>query len=120
MRVGSLDVDLMTPVSLAERYEVLGAEGQGVAPTRIFALALALCWPRLRRELQREGHRYDGRPADFGGRVLDHLLGNGVPFAEIVTAGRQALELCARDLPGLEVPKDPGNSEGAAAESTGT
>ena len=108
------------PKSLAERYDVLFAEqGQEIPAQRVYALALALAWPKLRRVLQSAGIVYKGDPAKFGGRVFEYLIGSGAAgLSEILRWGKAAITVIAGDeLPGLELTA---SSEDAVGNSPGT
>lgn len=101
------EVTLRAPNSAAERWDFASTE---VGGTRLLAAALGLCWPYLRGKLQKDGVRYRGEVATWGGQVFDWLLGKGVTVDEIVTAGKAALPVLTTDLPGVGLPKTDGET----------
>ncbi len=88
-----LKARFIVPASLAERFELLYAANE----ERAYAAALFRCCGPLRKKVAAK----DNIP-DLGKAVLDYLLGEGVPWFEILTAGRTAWMHCIRDLPDLE------------------
>ena len=87
------DVELVRPRSFAERYDVAAAAGENVH--RACAAALGFSWVWLRRQLG----PYDGRSAcAYGGRVIDFLTDQGVPFEAVIEHGLAAMKLCTEGL----------------------
>ena len=92
-------VRLAAPASLTMAFEVRDA--LLVSHQRAYAAALGLCWPKLARKVP---YRFDVLP--YGGRVLDYLLDQGVPYHEVMQAGLAAYRLITRDLLSLAEVKE--------------
>lgn len=96
-RLAGADLVLVTPPSLAERWDVaLAAQSDG-AQHRATAAALGLCWPRFRRT-----HPYSGNALAYGGVVIDALLAEGASFSEIAAASVEAIRICLDGLVPVE------------------
>lgn len=80
---GQLKVKFVVPGSLATRYEVAHAATK--SDVRAFCAALGLCSAAIRNHVK-PGHDL----MQFGGQVLEWLLGEGVSFAEVYRAGNWA------------------------------
>lgn len=83
---------LQVPTSLAERWDLYGCS-QTHPGHRALAAALGLSCPEIRRR-----HPYDGRAGVYGGVVIDALTTAGIPLAEILEAGQQALTAACEQL----------------------
>lgn len=129
------------PTSLGERhdlYTAYTATTEASERYRVFAAALALCWPLLRGHLAVNGFKYNGKVVEYGGAAQDALLGdkdNPVPHADMIAAGRDAMQAVRDSLfPVAEASKDPagfssdspppggssGETSGDASGSTGS
>lgn len=118
-RVFDLEPELVVPSSVAERYDLLYANQEGsIQEPRLFACALAVCWPYLRRRLQKGGKLYRGDVARYGGDAFELLIKGGTDLTGIMVWGKHALDLCAVDLPGLDVPRTRKEIEAAVGNST--
>lgn len=99
-KLANLDLDLVAPNRVSERWDVMlgymQADGDVQVGSRVMAAALALAWPRFRR--QKDAPRYGGSVIEYGGKVMDYLLGAGATLSEISDAGAAAFELCVSDL----------------------
>ena len=62
---------------------------------RVVAAALGMCWTAMRKQ---GAPRYRGVVLDYGGDVLEMLLTRGVPMADIIAAGNEALTLVLESL----------------------
>lgn len=122
--------EVVLPSSLEERYELLAAwHGAEETPERhrVFAAALALCWPLLRDHMRvNGGATFNGRVLAYGRMVMDALLANSDPASRsvVLAAGKEALEAVSNSLyPIMEAAKDPedfgsaGGSGGPAGSS---
>tara|TARA_R110000868_G_scaffold175059_1_gene411989 strand:- start:84 stop:446 length:363 start_codon:yes stop_codon:yes gene_type:complete len=100
--------DLRLPPSFASRYDVVAAIEAN--PYRAMAAALGLCWHGRGRIT---GAKWSGgKVLDYGGAVIDELLGRGVTYADVALAGSRALDLIVQSLPQAgEVKEAEGNSE---------
>lgn len=118
MMIAGARVELVCPQSAAARWDVLALSGSNFR--RACAMALAICWPKLGRKVRKAGIDYTGEaPAVFGGRVLDLLLSEGASLRDVLAAGAQAIDLCARDLPGAaQVEEAEGNSDAEGGSTT--
>lgn len=110
---GPIKTRLVVPNSLGLRYEVVYAVAK--SEPRSVAAALGLCSSTLRRAVQ-----FDHDVMAFGARVIDHLLEQGVPYQDILTAGRHAWRLCNNGLlHAAEVKAAEDFTEPSTAGSTG-
>lgn len=97
-------MELVAPEQLQERWDLQLAMQDGAGRTeivaRVLAASLALSWPRLRRYLEKAGHRYRADVREYGGHVVQYLASQRPPAAlpEIVTAGQAAFDLVQRSL----------------------
>lgn len=105
---------IVLPASLEERYELLAAwHGAEEVPERhrVFAAALALCWPLLRDHMKANAAAvFDGRVKLYGRQVMDALLTDSDPASRlsILQAGKEALEAVSDSLrPIMEAARDP-------------
>lgn len=90
---GSQVFDLRLTAPLSVRYEVKYAIADN--EWRACACALALCVSKI-------GHavgRYDGKPLEYGARVIEWLLEQGVDYIDAFAQGRRAWAFLCRDLP---------------------
>ena len=97
---------LVSPASTSERWDVVQTQERGeVTELRLYAMALALAWRGLRRELQTVGIVYKGRPGVFGGQVQDFLMDKrGVSLEELMVWGKAAvMVITGSKLPGIEL-----------------
>jgi hypothetical protein len=88
MRLAGADLQLVVPPSFTERLDLVEALRTSENGHRPACAALGLCWPRVRRRLP-----YSGKPLEYGGKVIDLLIGEGASMEEISSAAVQALEL---------------------------
>lgn len=102
-RFANAELELVLPVEVAERLDVLALASQpGIPQHRTAALALGLCWPRFRRF-----HRYSGDALAYSAlveRVV--LVEQKQSFAAMMVVAREALELVLSNLPAIEGAKD--------------
>jgi hypothetical protein len=87
-----ITLPLALPASHAVRYEITYAVTESEA--RAVACALGVCSVRLGHKVGR--YRYD--VLDYGGRVIDYLTGLGVPYLDVLSAGRVAWRLVSEGL----------------------
>lgn len=100
-------VNLVRPVSYAERWDVFTAQN----PQRAVTCALGLCWPKLRKALGKRGAVYHGDPMTYGGHVTDYLTSRGASIGDIMQHAVRAHALCIEGLIGdTEVDAARGNS----------
>jgi len=99
------------PRSISERYELVTANIVHVELTqayRVFATALALCWPLLRAHMTARRVEYTGDALRYGLAVLDEMAAQGAVREDVLRAGKSALEAIDRSLmPVMEASKDP-------------
>ncbi len=113
---------LVQPKSLSERYDVLFAQEEGELPgQRLLALALALAWPKLRRQLQSASIVYKGDPARFGGKAFEFLVERrDVKLSELLVWGKAAVTIITGDeLPGLELATTTEDAVGNSPDTEG-
>jgi hypothetical protein len=82
---------LKVPPSAAIRHELFRAAGVNLF--RAWGAALGLANKKLGRKV-----RYTYNPLEYGGRVIDFLIAEGVPYKRIMAAGAIAWDLCTNDL----------------------
>ena len=100
--------DLRLPPSFASRYDVVAAIEAN--PYRAMAAALGLCWHGHGRITSAKWT--GGKVLDYGGAVIDELMGRGISYAEVAVAGARALDMIVESLPKAEEVKEAlGNSE---------
>ncbi len=87
-RLAGADLVLVVPPSFSERLDLIEAVRTSENGHRPAVAALGLCWRRVRSRLP-----YNGKPIEYGGRVIDYLIAEGATMEEISTAAVQALEL---------------------------
>lgn len=110
---GPLKIRLVVPQSLGLRYEVTYALAKS-EPKAVCA-ALGLCSSALRKHA-----RWDHDVMAFGAASLDWLLGQGVPYLDILNAGRIAWRHVSKDLiPASEVKEAEDFSEPKTDKPTG-
>lgn len=112
---GALKLSLSPPASLALRYEVTYAVVE--SEPRAVAAALGLCSPAVRKHVP-----YDhGSVLQYGQRVLDWLLSEGVTWFDALNAGRIAWRHCSRGVVSeREVAETEGFFAPTEAASTGS
>jgi hypothetical protein len=73
---------------LAERWDLYIAAGRTptISVLRVWAAAIALCWPKLRAKLAAAGIVYDGDVVRYGGKVQGILMAGRPPAAAPVTS----------------------------------
>ena len=117
IKLGGKPIKLEAPSSYAIRTEVwlLASENR----TRGLAAALGVCWRGLGRpKVQYAECQYN--PAVYGARVLDELVERGLPLADILRAGGEALRMMAAAMASAEdVSAAEGNSDAEQEGSTG-
>lgn len=107
--VAGVKLELEAPGSYAERWDVASALRDAVAReapqetyVHLFAAALALCWPRLRRYLAKERIEYGADLRRYGTHTIDFLAkqpgATDLLVPEIIAAGRVAQRLCDQGL----------------------
>jgi hypothetical protein len=96
-RLAGADLVLEVPRSLAERWDVAILYSHPGAETRACAAALGLCWRRFRARKP-----YPGNALQYGGTVVDTLLGEGASMGEILAAAAEAYALCVTGLVSVE------------------
>lgn len=119
-------VELKVPKSIVERFEVVTALQAGVGVFRGHAVVVALCWPRLRRWLEKDDIHWSGNVSVYGKQVFDWLSSQKHPLdvGQFHQVAREARRLCEEALPGRELPQSEealeeavGNSERPAEDS---
>lgn len=109
---GALKTRLVVPKSLGLRYEVTYAVTK--SEPRAVCAALGLCSSAIQANVP-----WNQSVLDFGARVLEWLLEQGVPYLEAVNAGRRAWQLVSDGLvPESEVKAVEGFTVPAEEEST--
>lgn len=88
--------------AVAERLDLSAALGSGVSPVRVCGAALALSWPYLRRKLQANRITYRGDVPSYGGKAVEWLISQGIPYSEIDPAAADALTRALSDIPGTK------------------
>lgn len=118
VRFANAPLDLVPPLSFAERLDVREALRGGVIPVhRIAAAAIGLTWHRVRRRCA----PYRGDVAAYGGQVLDGLAAEGAADGpEFWIVASAALRLCTTTTgpSNEEVAATLGNSEGRTERPT--
>jgi len=101
--LGGLRVPIALPDSYAVRAEITRAGWTN--SSRAYAAALGACMRGPRKPAPGRVHRpsvaygqCDYSPLVYGQRVLDELVGRGIPYWEIQAAGGVCWVLCSRDL----------------------
>ncbi len=98
--LGGEEIAIKLPPSPAMRLDIFYAAGTNV--DRAACAALGACWHGEGRPPARYT-RYQHKPLDYGGAVLDGLLARGLPYREILAAAGEVFALVAgsvRDLVG--------------------
>ena len=120
MQIKGQDLDLVTPKSVADCYDVLNAVSSN--PIRGQACALGLCASGPGRPpIRRTDSSAEGWLA-WGGAIIDHYAGIGVGLSDWIPAGQAALDLVAQAVAGTtndEVTKIEGNSRKRNGRSSG-
>ena len=109
-------MELDPPRRLVERYDLAAASAEHgrVEQTsrRVVAAALGLCWEGGGRKAGWPVYR--GDVLQFGGDVLEYLIGAGAPMSEIIAAGSVATRMIIESMPAPEhLERARGNSPGA-------
>jgi hypothetical protein len=92
---------LRVPTDIAERWDLYLASLQvpRVSYFRIYAAAIALCWPDFRKMLPKAGVHYNGDVVAYGGKVQAVLFSGRKPArervvrADFIAAGAAAMAL---------------------------
>lgn len=114
---------LVRPASFATRYDIAGMAADADTDAqrlRLAAAALGVCWPRLRQRFP-----YNGKPLEYGGRVLDALVAEGeaagipglVMAQEVGELGAAAAALCLEGFVSAKAVEAALGNSGAAAEA---
>lgn len=112
---GKQTLTLHAPASMATRYEAMYAAADSEPKAVAAALGLA------NAKLARAAGGYRHNVLDFGRRVIDYLLEQGVPYLDVLNAGRVAWRdvVCGDLLPSAsEVEKIEGFSGATPGGST--
>lgn len=114
-RLGGVVLELVPLASHAERWALTFAMGDAEGRTEmtilVFAAALGLSWPALRRYLAQDRIRFRGDVLEFGQQVVDYLATRPaveatptapargpVPINQISSAGRRAYTMARESL----------------------
>jgi hypothetical protein len=92
------------------RFDLCSASG---SPLRVFAAALAACWPSYATKNKGATFAASGHNVlEYGGRAADWMQEAGVSPADIMRAGNVARDMILESLPGpAEVEEVAKNSE---------
>lgn len=103
IELGGRTVKLVPPQSYALRWDVATAGAKNAS--RALAAALAACWPRrpgfpgeTRKRPRPTYERAGYEVGAYGGQVIDWLVAEGIPMAEIAYAGTVAYSLVSEGL----------------------
>lgn len=113
MKVAGQTVDLELPTRAVIRHDLYASaatdRSREQTARRVVAAALLLCWPSASRKPGVP--RYRGDVLEYGGEVLDFLLGLGATPPEIMVAGNAAIQMVIDSFPKAEdLVKARGNS----------
>lgn len=101
LRLLKMPVQLSAPKSYSALFDLVGQDPS----LRLFGACIGVCWPRADKLLKVSlaQHKYD--VLGYGGAVVDGLVAQRVPVADIMRVGEAAYRLCVESLAGMTEPE---------------